>query len=726
MTADRVVKALLLAAVLLVALACAAWAEIPRKINYQGLLTDADTGEPMAGSLTVTFRIFDVEEGGSPSWTETQSVSADSKGVMTAILGRITPIDVGFDGPMWLEVEVNSETLSPRREMVSVPYAFHATDADSLGGMHSDSFSLEGHDHNELYFTESELGDAGTVNDPANPVDWSKLKNIPPGFADGADDVGGAGDGHSLDAADGDPVDVVYVDSEGLVGIGTTSPERRLHVFNGSAGSVTSAAGAEIVVEDNGDARINLISPGDQTVGIEFGDANDVSSGWLVYNNTDDRFRLGVNNADRLTIDNQGEVGLGTGGPSAELHVYDDANSVTQIKIENPNTGSSSSERLSFVDENGDVAYIAAYDEGSGLYSGSLVMANNRPGGNLGFYTGGDRRLWIDNFGTTRIAAPGGSPLQCQTSGAGYIEIETDNNAPVGLRMRNAQRDWYLIHSPGFDDRIAIYDANGSGTRERLVVDGATGYVGIHNTSPGRHLDITGRIRATHNESGLGWTAEFRNSNPSGNGLYIVGNNVIGSYVGNGAGLNCNGLNTGGYFRATATGNNGQRSIWCENGAGGSCYVCYRSLGGIQYDVYGNGGVGLTVPTSKGQRILTAPQSPEAWVEDYGSGEIMGGFCHVDLDPLYADCVTIDEANPVKVFVQMTSPVANQYYVEKGTSGFDVIVMGDDAGTVDATFDYRVVAARKDREQVRFAEAESLEEVQMRSIRVETGITGGE
>lgn len=46
---------------------------------------------------------------------------------------------------------------------------------------------------------------------------------IPPGWI-------GAGDGHSLDAADGTPIDVVYVDNDGNVGIGTTSPQDKLEV----------------------------------------------------------------------------------------------------------------------------------------------------------------------------------------------------------------------------------------------------------------------------------------------------------------------------------------------------------------------------------------------------------------------------------------------------------------------------------------------------------------
>lgn len=33
----------------------------------------------------------------------------------------------------------------------------------------------------------------GTINDPNNPVDWTELKNVPSGFADGTDNVGGGG-----------------------------------------------------------------------------------------------------------------------------------------------------------------------------------------------------------------------------------------------------------------------------------------------------------------------------------------------------------------------------------------------------------------------------------------------------------------------------------------------------------------------------------------------------
>ena len=66
---------------------------------------------------------------------------------------------------------------------------------------------LTGYTETEPLFTGSVAGGI-TATDIAN---WNAAS-------------GGGGDGHSLDAADGSPVDVVYVDDEGNVGIGTTSP----------------------------------------------------------------------------------------------------------------------------------------------------------------------------------------------------------------------------------------------------------------------------------------------------------------------------------------------------------------------------------------------------------------------------------------------------------------------------------------------------------------------
>src|SRR5205823_12611892 len=50
----------------------------------------------------------------------------------------------------------------------------------------------------------------------------------------------------------GAPTSSVDISATGNVGVGTASPENTLHVFKGSAGSVTANANAPLVVENNG------------------------------------------------------------------------------------------------------------------------------------------------------------------------------------------------------------------------------------------------------------------------------------------------------------------------------------------------------------------------------------------------------------------------------------------------------------------------------------------
>ncbi len=75
----------------------------------------------------------------------------------------------------------------------------------------------------------TELEVIGTVTATAFIGDGSGLTGI----------ASDSGDGHSLDAADGDPVDAVFVDNLGNVGIGTPSPGQKLSV----SGTIESTSG---------------------------------------------------------------------------------------------------------------------------------------------------------------------------------------------------------------------------------------------------------------------------------------------------------------------------------------------------------------------------------------------------------------------------------------------------------------------------------------------------
>jgi hypothetical protein len=334
-----------------------ALAEIPKKINYQGRLVDAETGQAMAGAHEMVFRIYEVPEGGTQVWSESASVQVDSAGVFSVMLGEINPLDLPFEGPVWLEVEVGGEVLSPRREMASVPFAFYAEsaghaagsdsiggygagdfirlgetsvitaemivggegsglDADMLDGLDAGAFADTGHAHDDRYVNRDSLGTVGTLNDGSNPVDWTRLKGVPGDFADGVDDMGGAGDGHSLDAEDGDPVDAVYVDDEGYVGIGTTSPTERLHL-TGSTSRILVEAGTS--------------NPEIQLAGLLY----PPSEVWRIYLHKGLGALCFARGGDRMTINGvTGNVAIGTGTTGERLHVEGNINLAGDLKMD--------------------------------------------------------------------------------------------------------------------------------------------------------------------------------------------------------------------------------------------------------------------------------------------------------------------------------------------------------------------------------------------------------
>jgi hypothetical protein len=121
-------------------------AALPPGLNYQGHLTGAD-GVPVDGFVSMTFRIYDVEAGGSALWTDTRVVPVQ-QGVFSIELGNASnPFPVGmFDYPLWigLSVEADAEML-PRRPVTSTGYAFKAGDANTLDGSAASSLDQSAH-----------------------------------------------------------------------------------------------------------------------------------------------------------------------------------------------------------------------------------------------------------------------------------------------------------------------------------------------------------------------------------------------------------------------------------------------------------------------------------------------------------------------------------------------------------------------------------------------------
>jgi len=144
------------------------WAQnVPQTIDYQGRLADSD-GNYLNTTANVEFLIYDVETGGTAIWSEVQDVSC-ANGVFHVQLGSMTPLpSIIFDiADPWLELIVETEVLTPRTQIASVPYAIKAETAYTLQNMGSgsglDADLLDGYDSSDFMPANAQIGDITAV-----------------------------------------------------------------------------------------------------------------------------------------------------------------------------------------------------------------------------------------------------------------------------------------------------------------------------------------------------------------------------------------------------------------------------------------------------------------------------------------------------------------------------------------------------------------------------------
>ena len=119
---------------------------VPNLIRYSGTLKDAQ-GAVFSSSTAVgvTFSIYKQQDGGPAVWMETQNVTLDANGQYNVILGSTTATGLPNDlfsqqEQRWLGVQVEGQAEQARVLLVSVPYAFKAHEAETLGGLPPSAF----------------------------------------------------------------------------------------------------------------------------------------------------------------------------------------------------------------------------------------------------------------------------------------------------------------------------------------------------------------------------------------------------------------------------------------------------------------------------------------------------------------------------------------------------------------------------------------------------------
>ena len=124
---------LMLAAVLTVGAA-----KVPGSFNYQGVLRDGLGGALPAAPTLVHFKLYDVPAAGSALWTQEATVLLDLNGLFNVTLtdenGLLTGV-IASHATLFLglTVEGGSE-ISPRQQLLSVPFALKAGDVSQASG----------------------------------------------------------------------------------------------------------------------------------------------------------------------------------------------------------------------------------------------------------------------------------------------------------------------------------------------------------------------------------------------------------------------------------------------------------------------------------------------------------------------------------------------------------------------------------------------------------------
>jgi hypothetical protein len=299
---------------------------------------------------------------------------------------------------------------------------------------------------------------------------------------------------------------------------------------------------------------------------------------------------------------------------------------------------------------------------------------------------GGSPSLSVSNSG-------GAAGVYSIAAGAGIFGETTTNTAPGGVMG---------VDGSAAGTGTGVYGTSASGHGVYGTSSGGTGVLG--NSTSGH-----GVYGVTEDASGVGVFGQNEIISATGapfagTGVGVWGDagkgnggswGVLGTADNDAAGFFANNSPSGN-TTLTASSGNSAAFPFVAQGTGGYCAV--DSIG----DLICSGSKNAVVPINGGARkvALAAIESPKNWFEDFGSAQLSGGAAVVALDPDFIETVNTERE-------YMVIPVPNGeckglYVTKKTATSFEVRELG--GGTSSIQFDYRIVALRRNYEDVRFAD----------------------
>jgi len=144
---------------------------IPQLVNYQGKLTDPG-GAPIHGTKTIEFNIYDAATNGSLVWgPQIFSPVPIEQGYFNVILSQDTagknisaafsPIPT-YSDERYFEIKVDTDTIAPRQQILSAPYAVQAAETGLARSVAESSITGANLVNNTIGVAKLEGYDSGT------------------------------------------------------------------------------------------------------------------------------------------------------------------------------------------------------------------------------------------------------------------------------------------------------------------------------------------------------------------------------------------------------------------------------------------------------------------------------------------------------------------------------------------------------------------------------------
>jgi len=274
-----------------------ALAQIPHGISSQGVLEDAD-GNPLTGAHSLSFKIYDLETGGTPLWSLDFPSVEVANGVFSVELKGGTPdlSTLPFDKPYWVGVSVDDgPEMAPRSPLGASAYSLNAARVapgaavGSLNGL-KDDVVLEAGDNVTITPEGNTLKISATAGATTTQASGTGVVNFIPRWVDSS----------SLTSSS------IFETDDGIIAIGTDAPHSDAKFQIGSSSNTGRDA---FIVEEDGQVAIGTTAPAS---GAKFQVGSSSSSGSKAF----------VVKQTSNTM----SVGIGTTSPNSKvkLHVKGD------------------------------------------------------------------------------------------------------------------------------------------------------------------------------------------------------------------------------------------------------------------------------------------------------------------------------------------------------------------------------------------------------------------